>query len=283
MINQTATFSALLLIFFCASFAQAAKARLDFDGDGKTDEAVYRCITATTLCYLLALKSSDNTLYAVQWGGLDPLLPFRTPLFMPQDYDGDGKADPAVVLNGRWYVLQSSNNQLLVGDAGITGEVQAVRGNYDGDGKADFAATRPETSFNRIYWYIRQSSDGATTRQQWGSPGRDIAIQGDYDGDGKTDLAVWAGGCEGRGGGYWYWLRSSDNQLSAVRWGYSDGCGGGGDFPVPDDYDGDGKIDVAVVRHLSSTDPPYYYILGSRDGFRAIQWGLNSDIIVRIP
>ncbi len=54
----------------------------DFDGDGKTDFAVFR--PSEGLTYII--RSSDNSEYSVQLGG-----PNDVPV--PADRDGDGKTD----------------------------------------------------------------------------------------------------------------------------------------------------------------------------------------------
>jgi hypothetical protein len=106
----------------------------DYDGDGKTDIAVYR----TTTSQWFVIRSTAGPL-ATYFGA-----PGDTPI--PADYDGDGKADIAVYRpsSSAWYIQRSTNG--FAGTFfGTTGDVP-VPADYDGDGKADIAVYRPSTS-----------------------------------------------------------------------------------------------------------------------------------------
>ncbi|MFH1477037.1 MAG: VCBS repeat-containing protein [Verrucomicrobiota bacterium] len=195
----------------------------DYDGDGKTDLAVYNA-------GYWSIYSLVNGLILINggaWGGSDSIT-------VPGDYDGDGKSDLAVYNAGYWSIYSLLNGLILInGGAWGGADSITVPGDYDGDGKFDLAVYR------NGYWSIFSLDNGIILANagEWG--GADwTPVPGDYDGDGKSDLAVYRNG-------YWsiYSIANGLILANAGEWGGAD-C-----VPVPGDYDGDGKADLAFYRN----------------------------------
>lgn len=236
----------------------------DYDGDGKGDIAVWRDTNGAWYW----INSSDNTFSGVFFGltGDQPVA---------RDFDGDGKTDHAVIrrTNGImvWYVLLSKELNFIAQQFGFATDFP-VPGDYDGDGKFDIAIQRPgATATSVATFYIQQSRDGLAIRT-FGF-GTDMVVPGDYDGDGKTDIAVIREGSTPEEQLVWYIQRSSDGGVTGKTFGVT-----GTDLNVQNDYDGDGKTDIAVWRDTNGT----FYYIGSagNGGTSVVQWGQRSDFPV---
>jgi len=157
---------------------------------------------------------------------------------------------------------------------GVPGD-RPVPADYDGDGRADVAVWRPLITASG-QWFILRSSDGRPTGPVWGSAIHgDQPAPADYDGDGRADLAVWrrfeGPPSLGSPEGIWYVQRSSDGVGVSRQWGAAS------DVPVPADYDGDGRADLAVWRPATGE----WLVVGSRDGVvTRRQWGAPGDVPV---
>ena len=94
---------------------------------------------------------------------------------------------------------------------------------------------------------------------------RDQTVARDYDGDGITDVAVFRRGATATDQAYWYIRQSATNTARIVPFGTTGNGTSSLDAPIPGDYDGDGKFDIAVYR-FGVTPTNTYIVLQSSNG-----------------
>jgi hypothetical protein len=186
----------------------------DYDGDGKTDIAVFR--RSTGFWYIL--QSSNNQLQAEGFGQTGDL-------GMVGDFDKDGKSDLTIIRNTAnglgWFTRRSSdrNTQVVLwGVAATDFLLTSAQIDIDGDGIQDRMVVRgpnPAQPGNPTTFYILRSSNNQPFVLQWGLD-TDVPLFGDYDGDGKTDIVA-----RRVVGGQliWYIYQSSNGQGRAVPFG----------------------------------------------------------------
>jgi len=218
---------------FCVEYvAVKRRCELDFDGDGRSDIAVFHPALGN---WFVEYSSRTNFPFAEPLGNADAVP-------VPGDYDGDGRTDLAVYIRpeGVWRILLSgqSENPLRIQQWGWK-DAAPVPGDYDGDGKADLAVFHQAAG----NWYIQYSSLGnAPVAEQFGW-WETVPAPADYDGDGVTDIAVY---CPSTGTWYiQYSLWWYDHGWDEIQWGWREAV------PVPADYDGDGRADIAVFHRAA--------------------------------
>ena len=243
----------------------------DYDGDGRLDLAVFQTTGGPlpgASQWTILTAGGESTSQSFGQEGVD--------IPVPADYDGDGAVDLAVYrpTTSEWFVLGSTVGPFSrsFGAPGIDSPVPA---DYDGDGRADIAVFRPRSDLtpDAAHWFVLRSTEGP-----WAMPfGADLIDEptpGDYDGDGRADIAVYRPESDLMpGAGHWFVLPSTEGA-------YPLAFGQGGlDRPVAQDYDGDGRTDIAVYRPTTSD----WFILQSTGGPTVRRFGLAGDVPVLGP
>jgi hypothetical protein len=207
------------------------------------------------------------------------------PLFRPNDFDGNGSSDIALLGGPNWTTLpiafSNGNNTFRIANdnvGGTPGLAQApgakvIGGDFNGDGRGDLAfagdpgaVTMPvmlsttdpggTTKFNAYYY-------GLSDFPAWAGSAGAKAVSGDFNGDGFSDVAL-------TGGVGWGSIpvafSNGNGSFRVTNYGVADFPGfaqQSGAKPVAGDFNGDGFWDIALTGGVGWGSIPVAFSLGN--------------------
>ena len=253
--------------------------RLDFDGDGRTDIAVYRegsrsFDVAPQSSYWYFLNTQTGIISVVPWG--------RTlDVPAPADYDNDSKTDTAVF---RWWDFETGDtNEWRIGKSSGGHQVTTFEigfgyhkysRNYTGDGRAELGqlyvvdiSQKPDENCFIINYFISSLDGGNIIKQVSDNCNVGLTpVPGDYNNDGYSEIAVFTN----RTFKVWYAPYGSGYTTPDIVqfWDV--------DMPTPGDYDGDGKTDFAGIKREANR--LHWHIKQSSSGAEVdMEFGFLTD------
>ena len=240
------------LFFTTNIFATDNSFKLDFDGDGRADIALYRegsrsLDLAPQPSYWYFLSTRTSQMFTFQWG--------RTlDIPAPADFDNDGKTDVGIYRwwnfdtgdTNEWWINKSSSGQnpvITIYEAGY----HKFNRNYIGDGRAEIGqlyqiniSQIPNEPCLLSTFFIGDAA-GNTFRKVVGDACNVIPtpVPGDYNNDGRSEIAVF----DNRTFKVWlppyYGGYTNPDMVQFLDV----------EVPAPGDYDGDGKTDFAGTKN----------------------------------
>ena len=241
--------------------SQEFQAPGDYDGDGVGDIGVFNTFTGT---WTWRESSTGAFVTNTNFGepGDEPVA---------RDYDGDGKTDLAVARrigsDLTWHLLLNGVEVDLRPDCTFFDTDFVSPGDYDGDGLFDAAVQRPDPGTETSTFQICFAAGGFQS-VLFGKD-TDLNNPGDYDGDGKTDIAVTDHGFNPGDPLEWKIRRSSDLTQLTIVWGVGDT-----DTTAQNDYDGDGRTDLAFWR---ITEGRFHILNAATLSENIVPWGNLVD------
>jgi lysophospholipase L1-like esterase len=198
---------------------------------------------------------------------------------VPNDFEGDGVSDLSnyQISTGLWTIKDplTGNIVRVMTKPGMV----PVPADYDGDGITDLALFDPTAPTPVYYiWNSNNSPISAATPLShaflWGTHTM-IPVPADYDGDGKADFA----GFDPFGAQPTYYIAYSSGHAPPGLPGPIFAWGNTTIQPLPGDYNGDGRADVAGFEPGGGTAayPAAYYFSFSSGGTQVVPWG-NTTI-----
>jgi len=242
----------ICLFLTLSIFATDNSFKLDFDGDGGTDIALYREGSRSADTVQQSFWFFLNTRTGERW-----VLPFGRTLDVPApaDFDGDGTTDISIYrwwdfetgdMNQWWSRNSSGGNRVMIYEPVFLPSYNKFDRNYVGDNHAEvgflyqtnISQSPGENCFISSY-YIGDLANNIT-RKTVGDTcnSTPTPIPGDYNNDGRSEIAVYTNHT------FKVWFPPYNPVYTAPDMVQTLNV----DAPAPGDYDGDGKTDFAGTR-----------------------------------